>query len=206
MISLILIEDDLNIQEALVTYLKSQVEFNLIGAFSSFKAFNAATIKSNPNVFLLDINLPEVSGIEIIPIVKQRYPDAAILMLSVNFDNESVFKSMQAGADGYLSKETPLTKIKDAIIDLNNGGSPITPAIARKVFDFFNNRTNNITEDLSEREKAVVDGIVAGLSYKLIADEMSLSIDTIRKHIKSVYRKLHINSKGELIARYHGKG
>ncbi len=206
MISLILIEDDLNIQEALVTFINNQPEFKLIGAFSSYNAYRTATITTSPDVFLLDINLPEVSGIEIIPIVKQKFPDTAILMLSVNFDNESVFKSIQAGADGYLSKETPLTKIKDAIIDLKNGGSPITPAIARKVFDFFNNRTNNITEDLSEREKEVVDGIVSGLSYKLIADEMSVSIDTVRKHIKSVYRKLHINSKGELIARYHGKG
>ena len=124
------------------------------------------------------------------------------MMLSVKNDNESVFLSLQAGADGYLGKETSLDKIKEAIIDLKNGGSPITPVIARKVFDFFNSQ-NSVVEDLNEREKQVVKGIVNGLSYKLIAIEYHVSIDTVRKYIKSVYRKLQINSKGELIAKYH---
>jgi DNA-binding NarL/FixJ family response regulator len=204
MISILLIEDDFNIQEALREYLGNQQDFELAGVFSSAERFQTSTWTKVPDVVLLDINLPGISGIELIPELKTRFPNSAILMLSVNYDNDSVFKSLQAGADGYLSKETPLTKIKDAIIDIHSGGSPITPAIARKVFDFFNAK-QNITEDLSEREKQVVDGIVAGLSYKLVADNMNISIDTVRKHIKSIYRKLHINSKGELIARYHGK-
>lgn len=204
MISILLIEDDYNIQEALKQYIGSQDDFELIGVFSNAESFQTSTWTKSPDVVLLDINLPGISGIDLIPELKNRFPDTAILMLSVNYDNDSVFKSLQAGADGYLSKETPLTKIKDAIIDINSGGSPITPAIARKVFDFFNAK-QNIAEDLSEREKQVVDGIVAGLSYKLVADNMSISIDTVRKHIKSIYRKLQINSKGELIAKYHGK-
>ncbi|MFN3446908.1 MAG: response regulator [Bacteroidia bacterium] len=204
MISILLIEDDFNIQEALREYLGNQQDFELAGVFSSAERFQTSTWTKVPDVVLLDINLPGISGIELIPELKTRFPNSAILMLSVNYDNDSVFKSLQAGADGYLSKETPLTKIKDAIIDIHSGGSPITPAIARKVFDFFNAK-QNITEDLSEREKQVVDGIVAGLSYKLVADNMNISIDTVRKHIKSIYRKLHINSKGELIAKYHGK-
>ncbi len=203
MISILLVEDDINIQEALRKYLGNQDEFELVGAFSNAEKFRISTWTKNPDVVLLDINLPGISGIELIPELKTKFPNTAILMLSVNFDNDSVFKSIQAGADGYLSKETPLTKIKDAIIDINSGGSPITPAIARKVFDFFNAK-QNISEDLSEREKQVVDGIVAGLSYKLVADNMNVSIDTVRKHIKNIYRKLQINSKGELIARYHG--
>lgn len=204
MISILLIEDDFNIQEALREYLGNQQDFELAGVFSSAERFQTSNWTKVPDVVLLDINLPGISGIELIPELKTKFPNSAILMLSVNYDNDSVFKSLQAGADGYLSKETPLTKIKDAIIDIHSGGSPITPAIARKVFDFFNAK-QNITEDLSEREKQVVDGIVAGLSYKLVADNMNISIDTVRKHIKSIYRKLHINSKGELIARYHGK-
>jgi DNA-binding NarL/FixJ family response regulator len=151
---------------------------------------------------VLDINLPKKSGIELIPIIKNQFPEVSILMLSINNDNESVFFSLQAGADGYLGKETPLEKIKEAIIDLRNGGSPITPVIARKVFDFFNSR-NTIVEDLNEREKQIVQGIVDGLSYKLIAFENNISIDTVRKYIKTVYKKLQINSKGELISKYH---
>jgi len=204
MISILLIEDDFNIQEALKQYIGSQDDFELVGVFSNAESSRISTWTKSPNVVLLDINLPGISGIDLIPELKNRFPNTAILMLSVNYDNDSVFKSLQAGADGYLSKETPLTKIKDAIIDINSGGSPITPAIARKVFDFFNAK-QNIAEDLSEREKQVVDGIVAGLSYKLVADNMNISIDTVRKYIKSIYRKLHINSKGELIAKYHGK-
>jgi DNA-binding NarL/FixJ family response regulator len=204
MISILLIEDDFNIQEALKQYIGSQDDFELVGVFSNAESSRISTWTKSPNVVLLDINLPGISGIDLIPELKNRFPNTAILMLSVNYDNDSVFKSLQAGADGYLSKETPLTKIKDAIIDINSGGSPITPAIARKVFDFFNAK-QNIAEDLSEREKQVVDGIVAGLSYKLVADNMNISIDTVRKYIKSIYRKLQINSKGELIAKYHGK-
>jgi DNA-binding NarL/FixJ family response regulator len=204
MISILLIEDDFNIQEALRQYIGSQDDFELVGVFSNSESFQISTWTKSPDVVLLDINLPGISGIDMIPELKNRFPNTAILVLSVNYDNDSVFKSLQAGADGYLSKETPLTKIKDAIIDINSGGSPITPAIARKVFDFFNAK-QNIAEDLSEREKQVVDGIVAGLSYKLVADNMNISIDTVRKYIKSIYRKLQINSKGELIAKYHGK-
>jgi DNA-binding NarL/FixJ family response regulator len=204
MIHLLLIEDDLYIREALQQYLNNQPEFVLIGAFSTGEQFTLRPPQITPNVAILDINLPGKSGIEMIPEIKVLYKDTAIMMLSVNNDNESVFRSLQAGADGYLGKETPLEKIKEAIIDLHKGGSPITPAIARKVFDFFNSK-NNVTENLNEREQQVVQGIVNGLSYKLVAAELNISIDTVRKYIKSVYRKLQINSKGELIARYHNK-
>jgi DNA-binding NarL/FixJ family response regulator len=201
MIHLLLIEDDLKIQRALSQYIGYQENFSLIGTYSSAEEFEANPILSEPNIVILDINLPKKSGIELIPVLKLKYPNCAILMLSVNNDNESVFKSLQAGADGYLGKETPLDKIKDAIIDLHKGGSPITPAIARKVFDYFNSKTT-FQEDLIEREIQVVNGILKGLSYKLVAAEMDVSIDTVRKYIKSVYRKLQINSKGELMARY----
>lgn len=202
MIHVILIEDDFKISKALQQYIGFQPDFNLLASYFSAEEFEQNPSLQAPNVVILDINLPQKSGIELIPFLKLKYPLAAILMLSVNNDNESVFKSLQAGADGYLGKETPLEKIKDAIVDLNKGGSPITPAIARKVFDYFNSK-HSFTEELNDREKQVVNGIVQGLSYKLVAAEMSVSIDTVRKYIKSIYRKLHINSKGELMAKYH---
>jgi DNA-binding NarL/FixJ family response regulator len=200
--NLILIEDEINIQLALSQYLKAQPEFTNLAVFSTAEEFENTTLLLVPDIIVLDINLPKKSGIELIPIIKNKFPEVSILMLSVNNDNESVFLSLQAGADGYLGKESSLDKIKEAIIDLKNGGSPITPVIARKVFDFFNSQ-NSVIEDLNEREKQVVKGIVNGLSYKLIAIEYHVSIDTVRKYIKSVYRKLQINSKGELIAKYH---
>jgi DNA-binding NarL/FixJ family response regulator len=200
--NLILIEDEINIQLALSQFLKAQPEFTNLAVFSTAEEFENTTLLLVPDIIVLDINLPKKSGIELIPIIKNKFPEVSILMLSVNNDNESVFLSLQAGADGYLGKESSLDKIKEAIIDLKNGGSPITPVIARKVFDFFNSQ-NSVIEDLNEREKQVVKGIVNGLSYKLIAIEYHVSIDTVRKYIKSVYRKLQINSKGELIAKYH---
>ena len=200
--NLILIEDEVNIQLALSQYLLAQPEFENIVIYGSAEEFEKANQIHQPNIIVLDINLPIKSGIELIPVIKNRFPEVSILMLSVNNDNESVFLSLQAGADGYLGKESSLDKIKEAIIDLKNGGSPITPVIARKVFDFFNSQ-NTVIEDLNDREKQVVKGIVNGLSYKLIAIEYHVSIDTVRKYIKSVYRKLQINSKGELIAKYH---
>lgn len=200
--NLILIEDEVNIQLALSQYLLAQPEFDNIVIYGSAEEFEKANQIHQPNIIVLDINLPIKSGIELIPVIKNRFPEVSILMLSVNNDNESVFLSLQAGADGYLGKESSLDKIKEAIIDLKNGGSPITPVIARKVFDFFNSQ-NTVIEDLNDREKQVVKGIVNGLSYKLIAIEYHVSIDTVRKYIKSVYRKLQINSKGELIAKYH---
>ena len=200
--NLILIEDEINIQLALSQYLKAQPEFTNLAVFSTAEEFENTTLLLVPDIIVLDINLPKKSGIELIPIIKNKFPEVSILMLSVNNDNESVFLSLQAGADGYLGKESSLDKIKEAIIDLKNGGSPITPVIARKVLDFFNSQ-NYVIEDLNEREKQVVKGIVNGLSYKLIAIEYHVSIDTVRKYIKSVYRKLQINSKGELIAKYH---
>ncbi|TAE90047.1 MAG: DNA-binding response regulator [Bacteroidetes bacterium] len=201
MIHLLLIEDDLKIQRALSQYIGYQEDFNLIAVYSSAEEFEANPTLLQPNIVILDINLPKKSGIELIPVLKLKYPSCAILMLSVNNDNESVFRSLQFGADGYLGKETPLDKIKDAIVDLYNGGSPITPAIARKVFDHFNSRPV-YAEGLIERETQVVNGILKGLSYKLVAAEMDVSIDTVRKYIKSIYRKLQINSKGELMAKY----
>ena len=200
--NLILIEDEINIQLALSQYLKAQPEFTNLAVFRTAEEFENTTLLLVPDIIVLDINLPKKSGIELIPIIKNKFPEVSILMLSVNNDNESVFLSLQAGADGYLGKESSLDKIKEAIIDLKNGGSPITPVIARKVFDFFNSQ-NSVIEDLNEREKQVVKGIVNGLSYKLIAIEYHVSIDTVRKYIKIVYRKLQINSKGELIAKYH---
>lgn len=203
MINLLLIEDDLYIQEALSAYLLRQPEFQRMDVFSSSEEFEQQLPSTKPDVVILDINLPQKSGIELIPTLLQHFPETSILMLSVNIDTESVFRSLQAGASGYLKKETPFERIKEAIIDLFNGGSPITPAIARKVVDFFNTR-KHVTENLNEREKQVVDGIVKGLSYKLIADSLNISIDTVRKYVKSTYKKLQINSKGELLARYIG--
>ncbi|MCB0482343.1 MAG: response regulator transcription factor [Flavobacteriales bacterium] len=200
---IIIVEDDKGIREALCKYLgRDKENFSSVCAFDSIEKMLLATWNHKMPVFLLDINLPGLSGIEGIPMIKERVENAEIIMISVLSDTQSIFNAICAGASGYIDKEVPLSQIKESILALRQGGSPITPSIARKVFDYFQPQ-NQVEEQLTDREQSVVRGIVDGLSYKLIADRLGISIDTVRKYIKSVYGKLHINSKGELIAKYH---
>lgn len=202
MIKLALVEDDDFIRETLKAFLEKDNAME-VSAFSSAESFISFLEKDNsPEIVLLDINLPGITGVEAIPKIKQLAPNVAIMMNSVLSDNHSIFTSLCSGATGYIDKETSLEKIKESILVMHAGGSPMTPAIARKVVEYFNPQ-KKIHEDLTAREMEVVQGIVDGLSYKLIADRYQISIDTVRKHINKIYRKLEINSKGELIARFH---
>jgi DNA-binding NarL/FixJ family response regulator len=201
-----IIEDDMGIRQTLQTFLYDDTNFSSVYAFDSVEAFLAASTKfPDLSVVLLDINLPGMSGIEGIEPIKKIFPQVEIMMLSVMDDSNSVFRSLCAGASGYLDKETPLEQIKESVILLSKGGSPITPAIARKVVEFFKPQKKYV-ESLTPREHDIVKGIVDGLSYKLIADRLDISVDTVRKHILSTYRKLQINSKGELLAKLHSGG
>lgn len=201
-INLAIVEDDKQIQAILASYFKrDEINFGSVIVYNSVE--EVLTISDNLDnfIFLLDINLQGMSGIDGIFHIKNKWSLCEIIMISVLSDSNSIFKSICAGASGYLDKDTPLGKIKDAIIALSDGGSPITPAIARKVFDYFQ-PNKNLTENLTKRERDVVQGLVEGLSYKLIASKLDISIDTVRKYIRSVYNKLHVNSKGELLAIY----
>jgi DNA-binding NarL/FixJ family response regulator len=201
--SLIIVEDNKEIREAMVRYLsKDAINIKNVHGFDSMESMLAADWDTEDPVCLLDIKLPGISGIEGISKIKERSEAAEIIMISVLSDSQSIFKAICAGASGYLDKETPLTQIHASILEMRKGGSPITPNIARKVFEYFQ-PNRHVEEQLNQREQEVVRGIVDGLSYKLIADRMNVSIDTVRKYIRKVYRKLHINSKGELISQYH---
>lgn len=201
-INLAIVEDDTKIREAMVNYFKIDPGlFSVIEIFRCVEDLLSDPIDLNKYILLLDINLPGMSGVDGIFHIKNKWPNSEIIMISVLSDSNNIFKSICAGASGYLDKETPLSKIKEAIISLSEGGSPITPAIARKVFDYFQ-PDKNLTEDLTKRERDVVQGLVEGLSYKLIAAKLDVSIDTVRKYIRRIYTKLHVNSKGELLAKY----
>ncbi|MCB0279287.1 MAG: response regulator transcription factor, partial [Calditrichaeota bacterium] len=157
-------------------------------------------------VILIDIGLPGISGIEGIQIIKKNYPDIDILMFTIYNDPDKIFRSLQAGASGYILKNTPLHEMKDAVDLLSKGGAPMSPEIAKKVIEYFNkqpvktNEKSNVS--LSPQEGEVVNGLVDGLSYKMIADRMDLSIETVRSYIKNIYKKLHVHSKSEVVAKY----
>lgn len=156
-----------------------------------------------PDVLLMDIQLPGMSGIEGMKKLKQKYPEIEIIMLTVYHDSHKIFNSLCAGASGYLLKHTSLPEIKEAIEDLMEGGAPMSPQIARKVINHFQEPSskNDGEQTLTSREQDIVQGLVDGLSYKLIADRYDISIDTVRAHIRNIYKKLHVNSKAEVIAK-----
>jgi DNA-binding NarL/FixJ family response regulator len=204
-IELIIVEDDREIRETLVNYFnKDSKRFSKVISFQSVEELLDSEQPLEKFIVLLDINLPGISGIEGIFPIKSKWLNCEIIMLSVQSDSANIFKAICAGASGYIEKGTSLMNIKEALIALNEGGSPITPSIARKIVDYFQ-PSKNLTEHLSPREDEVVKGLIDGLSYKLIAARLDVSIDTIRKHIKNIYGKLQINSKGELLAKYHQK-
>lgn len=200
--NLVLIEDNLNIQLALSQYFKNQSEFTNISVFNSAESYEAATLSHIPTIFLLDINTPKKSGTELIPIINSLYPTAAIILWSDINDNESVSPLIKEDAVGYLGKESSLAKIKNIMLELNALGAPVTKVLARKDFEQLNSQYS-LLDELNNREKQIAVGLASGLSYKLIAFEHNISIDTVRKYIKSLYRKLKINSKAELFNKYH---
>ncbi len=140
-----------------------------------------------------------MSGLEGIKPIKNALLDVNIIMLTTFEEEDKIFKALCAGAVSYISKRTPLTKIEEAIFTIARGGSYMSPSIARKVISHFNPKPKKQNTQLTARQRQIVEGVVEGLSYKMIADKYLISIDTVRDHIKKIYRLLQINSKGELI-------
>ncbi|MBU0474185.1 MAG: response regulator transcription factor [Bacteroidetes bacterium] len=207
MTNIALIEDDIELKELLEKYLNFQENFNVaLSVVSAEDFFEKCKQLEKIDILIMDIGLPGISGIEALPKIKQNLPNTEIIMLTVHDDSEKVFQSLRRGASGYLLKNTPLDKIKESIEQIFAGGSPMSPNIARKIVEFFNPKHNEGQRELSTREKEIVVALVDGLSYKLVADRLDISIDTVRQHIRSIYRKLNVNSKAEVISKsYKGE-
>ena len=206
MITLGIVEDDKDIRTGLQKYLSHQSDLLCDVAAGSVEEFLEKTRDTElPDVILSDIGLPGMSGIDGIRLLKEKDPEVDIIMVTVYNDWQKIFDSLKAGASGYLVKNTPLTEIKKAIETVHNGGSVMSPEIARKVMEFFSPSQAQQEKAgeavLTPKEKQIVIGLVDGLSYKLLADRMDVSIDTIRFHIKNIYKKLHVNSKTEVISK-----
>lgn len=201
MIYIAIIEDDALVRNNLAAFFEQQEEIQCVMAVSSAELFLQESAKTpRLDIVLSDIGLPGVDGIVAIPLIKKRFPEVAIVMLSVYADSERIFKALCAGAVGYLQKDTPLEDVLDALKIIDKGGSIMSPAIARKVVEYFApKRTYN--ELLTAKEQQVIAAMVDGLSYKMIADRLGISLETVRQHIKNIYRKLQVNSKSEVITR-----
>ena len=164
--------------------------------------------KSVPDIVLMDIGLPNISGIEGVRTVKANFPLVEVLMFTVFEDDDKIFNAIRLGASGYLLKKTPPEGILDAVRELHNGGSPMSPSIARKVIQAFREAPSNVTDEyqLTTRESEILYSLVDGLSYKKMAEKYFVSISTIRTHICNIYHKLHVNSKSQAVAKvFQGK-
>ena len=204
-----IVEDDPIIQDSLQNYLSQnpRIQINFVAkTMESFLSALSVAIHPKLDVLLLDIGLPGMSGLDGIRPVLQTLPKTNIIILTTYEEEEKIFQALCAGAVAYLSKRTPLTKIEEAICTVQDGGSYMSPGIARKVIKHFMPKPTEGIHALTSRQKQIVDCIVDGLSYKMIADKLLISIDTVRDHIKKIYRLLNINSKAELIKKsYDGE-
>lgn len=200
-------EDNHALREALEILISEAEGFVLSGAYPDCTLVEQDLREAEADIVLMDIDMPGRSGIEGAAIVKRNFPAVEVLMLTVFDDEDKVFGAVCAGANGYLLKKTPPDKILEAIEDLYNGGAPMTPAIARKVLQLFPRTPaiNSETDKLTPRELMVLQSLAKGNSYKMVAAELDISIETVRTHIKRIYEKLHVHSVAEAIAKAYLK-
>jgi DNA-binding NarL/FixJ family response regulator len=198
MITVSIIEDDSDIRESLALLINGTPGFSCIHTYESCEKGIKGILKDPPDVVLMDIGMPGMSGIEGIKVLKEKMPDLDVLVLTIQSESETVFDALCAGACGYLIKDTPPSQLLDAIKECHEGGAPMSTRIARLVVQSFKVEQPTI---LTARETEVLTHLCKGKSYKMIADDLFISEETVRRHIKNIYRKLEVHSKSEAVAK-----
>ena len=197
-----IVDDDDDVRKGYRWMIERAPGFVVTGAYRSCSEARQHIEEAPPDVILMDIGLPEKSGIDCVRFLKSSYPNIQFLMLTVYTDDENIFQSLRAGAVGYLLKKTTPAKLLEAISDAHNGGAPMAGEIARRVLMYFQDKkTSSVTDSLSSREIEVLETLIEGHSYKAIADKLFLSIHTIRFHLQNIYAKLHVNTRTEAVAK-----
>ena len=206
-IRVVIYEDNPFLRESIADLIDSSEKFELKGAYENCDHVSLDIETLKPEVVLMDIEMAGTNGLQGLRIIKKKFPQVHVIMLTVFEDNDSVFEAIQAGASGYLLKKTSPEKITDAILDVLQGGAPMTSSIARKVLDHFP-KTTTRHEDydkLAPREQEVLNLLVTGYSYKMIADKCGITIETVRSHIKRIYEKLQVHSATEAASKVFPK-
>ena len=201
----IIFDDNVNVRESISLLLSTTENMQLVAAFDSYKNMPGKIDSSKPDVILMDIDMPDIGGIEAVRLLRTRHPDLPVLMLTGFEDDEKVFASLCAGANGYVLKNANMESLIQYIEEVYSGGAPMTPVIARKVLTQFTRlqpeKVNNEDYHLSSREIDVLHLLVKGRSYKMIADELNISYETVHSHIRKIYKKLQVNSVGEAVSK-----
>ncbi len=203
MIRVSIYEDLSEFRELLIEIVGEEPKLLLVGAYSNAKKVLENTRRDKPDVILMDIQMPEVTGIEAVKIVKQNFPEIQLLIQTIFEDNNRIFEAICAGASGYILKSSSPENYVSAIVEAYEGGSPMSPSIARKVLTMFQNHNHKITDfvELTDGEHKVLGLLVSGLSCQIIANELKVSYPTVNFHLKNIYRKLHVNSATEAVAK-----
>jgi DNA-binding NarL/FixJ family response regulator len=205
-ISLAIVEDLAEVREGLQQFISLNQEFEILGAFETAEEALNNLPRLNPDIVIMDINLPAMSGIECIRQLKKKIPRTQFMMFTVYENDEKVFEALKAGASGYLLKNTGLLQLIEALKELYNGGSPMSANIARKLVTLF--RAEHLEVEptgISKREKEVLQLLSKGLLYKEIASQLGISIGTVRQHIHKIYEKLHVQNRTEALNKAFGK-
>jgi DNA-binding NarL/FixJ family response regulator len=209
MISICIIEDLIEIQQGLQSVFERDDRLEFLKSFSSAEEAISEMPYLCPDIVVTDINLPGKSGIEAIVELKEVLPETQFIMFTIYEDHDLIFDALKAGASGYILKNTSSEKIIESVIDLYNGGSPMSPIIARKVIASFNAPVpyidQSVNQLISKREQEVLELLSKGFLYKEIADKLSISMSTVKRHLNHIYVKLHVQNKTEAVNKLYGR-
>ena len=207
-IKVAIVDDDTRLRESLSIVVGGAENFQFTGAFANAETALKQIPLDWPDVVLMDINLPEMSGIECAAKLKAMRPELLVIMLTVYSDDEKIFNSLRMGASGYLLKKTPPAEVLEAVADVHRGGSPMSYTIARQVVQYFRQQQARAMDDssnLSKRELEILTHLAKGCQYKEIADILSISMATVRSHLRSIYDKMHVRSRTEAVVKFLGR-
>jgi DNA-binding NarL/FixJ family response regulator len=202
--SVVVVEDDRTLRQQIVDILGSASDIRCIGAFASAEEALKAIPTKAPDVVLMDIKLPGMSGIDCVAKLKRMLPSLQIIMVTIFEDSERIFRALKAGASGYLVKSRPPEQLLEAIRDVHSGGSPMSSHIARKVVQHFHllDPSPKEAENLSPREEQVLDLLASGFIYKEIGDKLNISVETVRTYVKNICNKMHVRNRLEAVAKH----
>jgi DNA-binding NarL/FixJ family response regulator len=205
MISVIVAEDLPEIRNSLIQLLQQQDDMLLLGAFTNAEEAAPEIVKIQPDIVIMDINMPGMTGIDCIRKIKNDCAGTQFMIFTIYENDEKIFDALAAGASGYLLKKTPSEKIIEAIKELYNGGSPMSSQIARKVISHFKETKKQEHDDLTNKENEVLLLLSKGFLYKEIAAQLSITIGTVTQHIHRIYEKLHVANRTEAINKVFGR-